>query len=145
MAGALLHALCALGHRDCSLLSFCPKSSRYSCILCAWICLRLPSNSSYQVQSRGKSSPAVGSPIALTGLIFLSVSNAQQSDDELWLNLHWWRVVQDAPCGDFMTHLCCHICANCQEHREIRERSTAVGLPVVVPPYHQSMGVPNSP
>ncbi|OVA03881.1 Uncharacterized protein family Cys-rich [Macleaya cordata] len=29
----------------------------------------------------------------------------------------------EAPCGDFITHLCCHLCALCQEYREIRERS----------------------
>ncbi|CAJ1926834.1 unnamed protein product [Sphenostylis stenocarpa] len=29
----------------------------------------------------------------------------------------------EAPCGDFVTHFCCHPCAICQEYREIRERS----------------------
>ncbi|KAL5707574.1 hypothetical protein ACHQM5_018463 [Ranunculus cassubicifolius] len=29
----------------------------------------------------------------------------------------------DAPCGDLGTHLFCHVCAVCQEHREIRDRS----------------------
>ncbi|KAI4341195.1 hypothetical protein MLD38_025950 [Melastoma candidum] len=29
----------------------------------------------------------------------------------------------DAPCGDFVTHIFCHLCAVCQEYREIRERS----------------------
>ncbi|KAJ4837364.1 Protein PLANT CADMIUM RESISTANCE 10 [Turnera subulata] len=31
--------------------------------------------------------------------------------------------LQEAPCGDFATHFFCHLCANCQEYREIRERS----------------------
>ncbi|XP_063948765.1 protein PLANT CADMIUM RESISTANCE 10 isoform X2 [Daucus carota subsp. sativus] len=30
---------------------------------------------------------------------------------------------QEAPCGDFVTHFFCHLCALCQEYREIRERS----------------------
>ncbi|KAJ0977552.1 hypothetical protein J5N97_013026 [Dioscorea zingiberensis] len=29
--------------------------------------------------------------------------------------------LQEAPCGDFTTHVCCHLCAICQEYREIRE------------------------
>lgn len=31
--------------------------------------------------------------------------------------------MQEAPCGDFVTHFFCHFCAMCQEYREIRERS----------------------
>lgn len=31
--------------------------------------------------------------------------------------------MQEAPCGDFVTHFFCHLCAICQEYREIRERS----------------------
>lgn len=31
--------------------------------------------------------------------------------------------LQEAPCGDFVTHFFCHLCAVCQEYREIRERS----------------------
>ncbi|XP_052173768.1 protein PLANT CADMIUM RESISTANCE 10 [Diospyros lotus] len=31
--------------------------------------------------------------------------------------------LEEAPCGDFVTHFFCHLCAVCQEHREIRERS----------------------
>ncbi|XP_077241503.1 PLAC8 family protein [Tasmannia lanceolata] len=31
--------------------------------------------------------------------------------------------LQEAPCGDLTTHLCCHLCAICQEYREIRDRS----------------------
>ncbi|KAL8493492.1 hypothetical protein ACS0TY_024633 [Phlomoides rotata] len=31
--------------------------------------------------------------------------------------------LQEAPCGDFATHFFCHLCALCQEYREIRERS----------------------
>ncbi|KAK9065693.1 hypothetical protein SSX86_015094 [Deinandra increscens subsp. villosa] len=34
--------------------------------------------------------------------------------------------LQEAPCGDFVTHLCCHLCAICQEYREIRERSVDI-------------------
>ncbi|XP_076904850.1 protein PLANT CADMIUM RESISTANCE 10-like [Bidens hawaiensis] len=34
--------------------------------------------------------------------------------------------LQEAPCGDFVTHLCCHMCAVCQEYREIRERSVDI-------------------
>lgn len=30
--------------------------------------------------------------------------------------------LQEAPCGDFVTHFFCHLCAVCQEYREIRER-----------------------
>ncbi|MQL98398.1 hypothetical protein Taro_031112 [Colocasia esculenta] len=30
--------------------------------------------------------------------------------------------LQEAPCGDLATHLFCHLCAICQEYREIRER-----------------------
>ncbi|KAF9587679.1 hypothetical protein IFM89_004511 [Coptis chinensis] len=29
----------------------------------------------------------------------------------------------EVPCGDLTTHLFCHMCAICQEYREIRERS----------------------
>ncbi|KAF3580142.1 hypothetical protein DY000_02035757, partial [Brassica cretica] len=32
--------------------------------------------------------------------------------------------LQEAPCGDFVTHFFCHLCAICQEYREIRERSS---------------------
>ncbi|KAB2085846.1 hypothetical protein ES319_A05G425700v1 [Gossypium barbadense] len=31
--------------------------------------------------------------------------------------------LQEAPCGDFATHFFCHLCAICQEYREIRERA----------------------
>ncbi|CAA0809770.1 Protein PLANT CADMIUM RESISTANCE 10 [Striga hermonthica] len=31
--------------------------------------------------------------------------------------------LEEAPCGDFITHFFCHLCALCQEYREIRERS----------------------
>ncbi|KAK4431993.1 protein PLANT CADMIUM RESISTANCE 10 [Sesamum alatum] len=30
--------------------------------------------------------------------------------------------LQEAPCGDFFTHLFCHLCAICQEYREIHRR-----------------------
>ncbi|XP_073157256.1 protein PLANT CADMIUM RESISTANCE 10 [Henckelia pumila] len=33
--------------------------------------------------------------------------------------------LQEAPCGDFFTHFFCHLCATCQEYREILERSAA--------------------
>ncbi|XP_021893402.1 protein PLANT CADMIUM RESISTANCE 10 [Carica papaya] len=32
--------------------------------------------------------------------------------------------LQEAPCGDFVTHFFCHLCAICQEYREIRERAS---------------------
>lgn len=37
--------------------------------------------------------------------------------------------LQEAPCGDFVTHFFCHLCAICQEYREIRERSGASNSP----------------
>ncbi|PWA38320.1 PLAC8 family protein [Artemisia annua] len=51
--------------------------------------------------------------------------------------------LQEAPCGDFITHLCCHMCAVCQEYREIRERSVDINtnaniIEVTAPPV-QSM------
>ncbi|KAG6530420.1 hypothetical protein ZIOFF_012652 [Zingiber officinale] len=47
--------------------------------------------------------------------------------------------LQEAPCGDLPTHLFCHLCALCQEYREIRERSngscpTLALSPVAAPP-----------
>ncbi|KAJ7514396.1 hypothetical protein O6H91_23G043300 [Diphasiastrum complanatum] len=45
--------------------------------------------------------------------------------------------LEEAPCGDFCTHFCCHVCAICQEYRELRERSTELGL--VAPPSIQTM------
>ncbi|GAU18956.1 hypothetical protein TSUD_229470 [Trifolium subterraneum] len=50
----------------------------------------------------------------------------------------------DAPCGDFVTHCCCHLCAICQEYREIRERAgdseaTVTKLAVVTAPPVQTM------
>lgn len=52
--------------------------------------------------------------------------------------------MQEAPCGDFVTHLFCHLCAMCQEYREIRERSAGSNSPglnlvEVTPPPPQSM------
>ncbi|GMN60004.1 hypothetical protein TIFTF001_029102 [Ficus carica] len=50
--------------------------------------------------------------------------------------------LQEAPCGDFVTHLCCHLCANCQEYREIRERSASIpdlNRAVVIAPPVQKM------
>ncbi|XP_027069717.1 protein PLANT CADMIUM RESISTANCE 10-like [Coffea arabica] len=52
--------------------------------------------------------------------------------------------LQEAPCGDFITHFFCHLCAICQEYREIRERSgcanpTDLGLVEVTAPAHQTM------
>ncbi|GAB2267384.1 hypothetical protein Dimus_002369 [Dionaea muscipula] len=31
--------------------------------------------------------------------------------------------LQEVPCGDFTTHFFCHLCALCQEYRELHERS----------------------
>ncbi|XP_061351113.1 protein PLANT CADMIUM RESISTANCE 10 [Gastrolobium bilobum] len=50
----------------------------------------------------------------------------------------------EAPCGDFVTHFFCHLCAICQEYREIRERAgdcetTDMKLAVVTAPPVQTM------
>ncbi|CAB4286158.1 unnamed protein product [Prunus armeniaca] len=37
--------------------------------------------------------------------------------------------LQEAPCGDFVTHFFCHLCAICQEYREMREKSADSGFP----------------
>lgn len=55
-----------------------------------------------------------------------------------------WNMMQEAPCGDFVTHFFCHFCAICQEYREIRERAGGSGshdlnLAVVTPPTTQTM------
>ncbi|XP_008240652.1 PREDICTED: protein PLANT CADMIUM RESISTANCE 10 isoform X2 [Prunus mume] len=52
--------------------------------------------------------------------------------------------LQEAPCGDFVTHFFCHLCAICQEYREIREKSADSGFPdlsmaVVTAPPVQTM------
>ncbi|RWR74166.1 protein PLANT CADMIUM RESISTANCE 10 [Cinnamomum micranthum f. kanehirae] len=52
--------------------------------------------------------------------------------------------LQEAPCGDLVTHVFCHLCAICQEHREIRERSgnsnpSDLKLSVVTAPPVQTM------
>ncbi|CAH1445815.1 unnamed protein product [Lactuca virosa] len=51
--------------------------------------------------------------------------------------------LQEAPCGDFVTHLCCHLCAVCQEYREIRERSLNIdphaNIVEITPPPLQTM------
>ncbi|XP_042479680.1 protein PLANT CADMIUM RESISTANCE 10-like, partial [Macadamia integrifolia] len=52
--------------------------------------------------------------------------------------------LQEAPCGDLTTHMFCHMCAICQEYREIRERSgnanpSDLKLPVVTAPPVQTM------
>lgn len=50
----------------------------------------------------------------------------------------------EAPCGDLTTHLFCHLCAICQEYREIRERtdSSSSSGPSVTPPPIQTMDEP---
>ncbi|EXC30810.1 hypothetical protein L484_027989 [Morus notabilis] len=58
------------------------------------------------------------------------------------LAMSYCCVVQEAPCGDFVTHLFCHLCANCQEYREIRERSGSspdLNLAIVTAPPVQKM------
>lgn len=54
--------------------------------------------------------------------------------------------LQEAPCGDLTTHLFCHLCAICQEYREIRERSdgsvSVLKFPVITPPEAQTMELP---
>ncbi|KAJ7949805.1 Protein PLANT CADMIUM RESISTANCE like [Quillaja saponaria] len=52
--------------------------------------------------------------------------------------------LQEEPCGDFATHFFCHLCAICQEYREIRERagdseSVDMNLAVVTAPPVQTM------
>ncbi|XP_010525438.1 PREDICTED: protein PLANT CADMIUM RESISTANCE 10 [Tarenaya hassleriana] len=52
--------------------------------------------------------------------------------------------LQEAPCGDFVTHFFCHLCALCQEYRELRERASDGNLPdmkmtVVTAPSIQTM------
>ncbi|KAI4295332.1 hypothetical protein L6164_035388 [Bauhinia variegata] len=52
--------------------------------------------------------------------------------------------LQEAPCGDLVTHFFCHLCAICQEYREIRERSgdseaTDIKVAVVTAPPIQTM------
>ncbi|KAF7022297.1 hypothetical protein CFC21_035094 [Triticum aestivum] len=62
-----------------------------------------------------------------------STKNKVQPSDVLTL--------QEAPCGDLTTHLFCHLCAICQEYREIRERtdSGTSSAPDVTPPPVQTM------
>ncbi|KAL5222316.1 hypothetical protein ABZP36_027029 [Zizania latifolia] len=50
----------------------------------------------------------------------------------------------EAPCGDLTTHLFCHLCAICQEYREIRERTDSVSSSAhnVTPPPTQTMDEP---
>ncbi|XP_010909558.1 cell number regulator 5 [Elaeis guineensis] len=51
--------------------------------------------------------------------------------------------LEEAPCGDLTTHIFCHLCAICQEYREIRERSdgstTVLKFPTVTAPVAQTM------
>ncbi|KAI9153019.1 hypothetical protein LWI28_004535 [Acer negundo] len=56
--------------------------------------------------------------------------------------------LQETPCGDFVTHFFCHLCAICQEYREIRERSgdpsaRHLNLAVVTVPPTQTMESPS--
>uniref|UniRef100_A0A1J3GCJ0 Protein PLANT CADMIUM RESISTANCE 10 n=1 Tax=Noccaea caerulescens TaxID=107243 RepID=A0A1J3GCJ0_NOCCA len=56
--------------------------------------------------------------------------------------------LQEAPCGDFVTHFFCHLCAICQEYREIRERSSGSNPPdlkmaITNAPLAQTMESPN--
>ncbi|ONK67468.1 uncharacterized protein A4U43_C05F370 [Asparagus officinalis] len=51
--------------------------------------------------------------------------------------------IQEAPCGDLTTHMFCHLCAVCQEYREICDRSdgsiSVLAFPAVTPPAIQTM------
>lgn len=48
--------------------------------------------------------------------------------------------LEDAPCGDFLTHFFCHTCAICQEFRELRERGhSSSSSSLTTPPPTQSM------
>ncbi|KAL6555271.1 Protein PLANT CADMIUM RESISTANCE 10 [Orobanche gracilis] len=56
--------------------------------------------------------------------------------------------LEEAPCGDFVTHFFCHLCALYQEYREICERSRDSNSPTglmnsseVRPPAVQTMEV----
>lgn len=54
-----------------------------------------------------------------------------------------YSLLQEAPCGDLTTHLFCHLCAICQEYREIRERTDSGSpAPTVTPPAIQTMDEP---
>lgn len=50
--------------------------------------------------------------------------------------------LEDAPCGDFLTHLCCHQCALCQEYREICDKSTRNAFSVIAPSQQTMEGHP---
>lgn len=61
-----------------------------------------------------------------------------------WWFSNSWCLMQEAPCGDFVSHFFCHLCAICQEYREIRERSGNANSPdlrlaVVTAPPTQTM------
>ncbi|KAJ3686863.1 hypothetical protein LUZ61_016027 [Rhynchospora tenuis] len=45
----------------------------------------------------------------------------------------------EQPCNDYCTHLCCHMCALCQENREIRHRSAQSDSLNFSPPEVQTM------
>ncbi|KAJ3693760.1 hypothetical protein LUZ60_009240 [Juncus effusus] len=47
----------------------------------------------------------------------------------------------ETPCNDYCTHLCCHLCALCQESREILHRSDGSDRsdPTISPPQVQTM------
>eukprot|EP00246_Nothoceros_aenigmaticus_P008645 TRINITY_DN23518_c0_g1_i1.p1 TRINITY_DN23518_c0_g1~~TRINITY_DN23518_c0_g1_i1.p1 ORF type:complete len:205 (+),score=9.79 TRINITY_DN23518_c0_g1_i1:217-831(+) len=48
--------------------------------------------------------------------------------------------LEDAPCGDFLTHFFCHTCALCQEYRELREHGHSYpSVSLTDPPPTQSM------
>ncbi|KAL6184512.1 hypothetical protein ACLB2K_045913 [Fragaria x ananassa] len=53
-------------------------------------------------------------------------------------------ILSEAPCEDFITHFFCHLCAICQEYREIREKSAESGpgdlnVAIVTAPAVQTM------
>ncbi|GAB2224906.1 hypothetical protein Droror1_Dr00005685 [Drosera rotundifolia] len=56
--------------------------------------------------------------------------------------------LKEAPCSDFMTHFFCHLCALCQEYRELLERSTDPNFPdlrlavVTAPPVQKMDSAP---
>lgn len=55
---------------------------------------------------------------------------------------HFVTSVQNSPCDPCMVHCCMHLCAICQEHREMRSHlsdNVAMSATVVNPPPVQEM------
>ena len=78
----------------------------------------------YRKALRTKYNLQVGSIYAF--FEFLIPKKERKKDRSYLYVVVYCDVVQEAPCGDLITHLCCHLCAVCQEYREIRERSVDI-------------------